>query len=77
MNASEIGLLAISSIRAGVALTSQTLRLMVGVGDYDAYLRHMQVHHPELPALDYAGWYRNRVDARYGAGDGKISRCPC
>lgn len=67
----------LATLRYGLSLTGRTLRLMVGVGDYEAYLEHMHIHHPELPVLDYASWYRNRVDARYGAGDGKVNRCPC
>lgn len=67
-----------SQIRRGLSLTGQSLRLMVGVGDYDVYVRHMKEHHPEAPVLDYAAWYRNRVDARYGATkDGAIKKCPC
>jgi uncharacterized short protein YbdD (DUF466 family) len=59
-------------------LTGQTLKLMIGVGDYDAYVKHMQEHHADAPVMDYKHWYRNRVDARYGAGkDGAMKRCPC
>ncbi len=67
-----------ASLRRGVALTGQTLKLMIGVGDYDAYVKHMQDHHPDAPVMDYKDWYRNRVDARYGASkDGAMKRCPC
>jgi uncharacterized short protein YbdD (DUF466 family) len=53
-----------------------TLRLMVGVGDYDAYVRHCVEHHPEAPVLSRKEWYRARVDARYGGKKG-VHRCPC
>jgi len=67
-----------SHIKRGFSLTGQTLKLMIGVGDYDVYVNHMKQHHPEAPVLDYAGWYRNRVDARYGASkDGSMKKCPC
>ena len=39
-----------------------TLRLMVGVPDYETYLTHMRVNHPE------------RQQARYG-GKGRIACC--
>lgn len=77
MSARSIGAIAFSSIRYGVSMTSRTLKLMVGVGDYDVYVAHMRSHHPGEPFMDHTAWYRNRVDARYGAGDGKVSRCPC
>lgn len=49
----------------------QTARLMVGVPDYEAYLRHMRDHHPDRAPLDYASFFRNRQAARYGSGQGK------
>lgn len=67
-----------ANLRRGIELTGQTLKLMIGVGDYDAYVKHMQEHHADAPVMDYKHWYRNRVDARYGAGkDGAMKRCPC
>lgn len=59
-------------------LLAQTLRLMVGVGDYAVYVKHMQDHHPEAAVLDEEQWFRARVDARYGVSkNGAIKRCPC
>jgi uncharacterized short protein YbdD (DUF466 family) len=67
-----------TAMRRGLQLTSQTLKLMIGVGDYDVYVKHMQDHHPDAKLMDYKEWYRNRVDARYGASkDGAMKRCPC
>lgn len=67
-----------ASLRRGVELTGRTLKLMIGVGDYDAYVAHMQQHHADAPVMTYKDWYRNRVDARYGASkDGAMKRCPC
>lgn len=67
-----------ASLRRGVALTGQTLKLMIGVGDYDAYVTHMKEHHADAEVMSYKDWYRNRVDARYGASkDGAMKRCPC
>jgi uncharacterized short protein YbdD (DUF466 family) len=59
--------------RAGRYL-GQTLRLMVGVPDYDGYLAHMKLNHPDVPAMSYAEFFRNRQDARYG-GKGRIGCC--
>jgi uncharacterized short protein YbdD (DUF466 family) len=67
-----------AAMRRGFQLTGQTLKLMIGVGDYDVYVKHMQEHHPDAKLMDYKEWYRNRVDARYGASkDGAMKRCPC
>jgi uncharacterized short protein YbdD (DUF466 family) len=46
----------------------QTLRLMVGVPDYDNYLAHMQRNHPEQVPMTYEAFFRERQEARY---DGK------
>lgn len=68
----------IQPIRNMLMLAAQTLRLMVGVGDYEVYRKHMQQHHPELPCLGHAEWHRARMEARYGAGKGgAVKRCPC
>lgn len=55
----------------------QCLRLMVGVHDYDQYLAHMRLNHPDTDPLTRDAFYRRCVDARYGSGSGKAGRCPC
>ncbi len=51
----------------------RTARLMVGMPDYDAYLRHMADHHPDQPVMDRIGFFRDRQEARYGGKNG--GRC--
>lgn len=60
--------------RVGTYL-GQAMRLMVGLPDYPAYLRHMQSEHPDQAVMDYETFFRERQSARFGGGDGKISRC--
>lgn len=48
-------------------------RLMVGVPDYDDYVRHMAAHHPDRPVMDRKAFFRNRQEARYGGKNG--GRC--
>ncbi|HEY6130562.1 MAG TPA: YbdD/YjiX family protein [Halioglobus sp.] len=57
--------------------TAQTLRLMVGVGDYNAYLEHSRLHHPDLAPMSRSDYFRYCQSARYPTKDGKIKRCPC
>ena len=52
----------------------QAARLMVGVPDYDTYVQHMRLTHPEQTPMTYEEFYKNRVDARYG-GDGNVRCC--
>lgn len=59
--------------RAGRYL-AQSLRLMVGIPDYDTYLAHMRQRHPGQVPMDRAAFVRNRVQARYG-GAGGSGRC--
>ncbi|MFC0202889.1 YbdD/YjiX family protein [Novosphingobium soli] len=47
--------------------------LMVGLPDYDAYLRHMRLHHPEQAAMTRTEFFRDRQAARYGGRNG--GRC--
>ena len=51
----------------------QTARLMVGMPDYDAYLRHMREHHADAPVMDRVTFFRDRQEARYGGKNG--GRC--
>lgn len=55
------------------ALLRQTARLMVGLPDYDAYLRHMTQHHPDRSPMDRVAFFRERQEARYGGKNG--GRC--
>ena len=55
---------------------AQTLRLMVGQPDYDAYLAHRRAEHPGEPVMSYAEFFRERQRSRYEGGPGgKIGRC--
>ncbi|MET0137454.1 MAG: YbdD/YjiX family protein [Sphingobium sp.] len=56
-----------------LATLRQTARLMVGLPDYDAYLRHMQHSHPGAPVMDRLAFFRDRQEARYGGRGG--GRC--
>ncbi len=49
----------------------QTARLMVGVPDYDTYVQHMRLNHPDKPAMTYEQFFRERQEARYGGGQGR------
>lgn len=51
----------------------QTMRLMVGLPDYSAYVLHMEKTHPDQPVMTYDEFFRERQEARYGA-NGK-GRC--
>ena len=53
---------------------AQSLRLMVGVPDYDAYVAHLRARHPEVEPMDRAAFHRERMQARYD-GRGRIGRC--
>ena len=48
-------------------------RLMVGLPDYEDYVRHMTAHHPERPVMDRTAFFRDRQEARYGGKNG--GRC--
>lgn len=64
----------IARVARGGQYLAQSLRLMVGLPDYDAYLCHMERTHPDQVPMSYAEFFRERQDARYGAG-GRMSRC--
>ncbi|MCR1810442.1 YbdD/YjiX family protein [Sulfurospirillum sp. hDNRA2] len=53
----------------------QAARLMVGVPDYDTYVQHMRVTHPEQTPMTYEEFYKERVEARYGGKNGTTRCC--
>jgi uncharacterized short protein YbdD (DUF466 family) len=52
----------------------QSMRLMVGVPEYETYVAHMRDTHPNQPVMSYQEFFRERQEARYG-GNGKVTRC--
>ena len=46
----------------------QSMRLMVGLPEYDTYLAHMEREHPDKPVMSYEEFFRERQEARYGSG---------
>lgn len=53
-------------------LLKQTGRMMVGVPDYDTYVEHRRVTHPDQPVMSYEEFFIERQNSRYG---GRIGRC--
>ena len=49
----------------------QSLRLMVGLPDYQTYVAHMESTHPDREPMSYEECFRARQEARYGGGQGK------
>jgi uncharacterized short protein YbdD (DUF466 family) len=54
---------------------AQSFRLMVGLPNYDTYVAHMAATHPEGAVMSYEEFFRERQQARYGGGNGKMGRC--
>ncbi len=52
------------------ATLAETARAMVGVPSYAAYRRHMAEAHPDAAPMTERDFFRNRQEARYGAGGG-------
>jgi uncharacterized short protein YbdD (DUF466 family) len=52
----------------------QSVRLMVGLPEYDAYVAHCEAAHPGQPYMSYEEFFRERLEARYG-GAGKRGGC--
>lgn len=53
----------------------RTARLMIGVPDYDTYVRHREVNHPGLPIMSYEEFFVERQEARYAVGKGRFRGC--
>lgn len=53
----------------------RTARLMVGVPDYETYVAHRKMHHPEEPVMTYVEFFRDRQNARYACEKGRFKGC--
>lgn len=51
----------------------QAARLMVGVPDYDTYVQHTRLNHPDREVMTYEEFFRERQDSRYDSS--KPGRC--
>ena len=66
-----------SAKAAGAAAhwTTRAARLMVGVPDYETYVAHRRVNHPNEPIMSYVEFFRERQQARYAVGKGRFRGC--
>lgn len=56
-------------------LSVRTARLMVGIPDYETYVKHRQTAHPGEPIMTYEEFFRERLEARYSVGKGRFKAC--
>jgi uncharacterized short protein YbdD (DUF466 family) len=61
-------------IETFVTRACQSLRQMVGIPDYDGYIKHMRSAHPLEPCMSYEEFFRERQLNRY-EGKSPGSRC--
>ncbi|MDZ5649284.1 YbdD/YjiX family protein [Nitrospirillum sp. BR 11828] len=53
-------------------LVARMANLMVGLPDYDSYVEHRRLNHPDQPVMSREEFFRERQEARYS---GKVGRC--
>lgn len=51
----------------------QATKLMIGMPDYDNYIEHMRVGHPDQTPMTYEESFHERQDVRHGGKGG--ARC--
>ncbi|MGH8108164.1 MAG: YbdD/YjiX family protein [Arenimonas sp.] len=49
----------------------QSARSVIGVPDYETYLRHCREHHPERIPMSYSEFFTERQTARYKGTGGR------
>ena len=64
-----------SSLRLFGQRLRQTAALMVGQPDYDVYLAHFALTHPDQAPMDRREFFRNRENSRFGIGNNAGLRC--
>lgn len=61
-----------AALRRAWRAATRTARLAIGIPDYDVYLAHLRMRHPEQAPMSRDAFFRERMQARYGKGR---SRC--
>lgn len=49
----------------------QSARSVIGIPDYDTYVRHCVEHHPERAPMNYQEFFAERQTARYRGTGGR------
>ncbi|MWP63070.1 YbdD/YjiX family protein [Gilliamella sp. Pas-s25] len=62
-----------SLAKAGKYL-GQAANLMIGIPDYDNYVQHMKLTHPEQTPMTYEEFFKERQEAKY-SGKGGFKCC--
>ena len=57
--------------RNGWQRAVQIGRASIGVPDYDTYVAHIRLHHPERAPMSYEAFFIERQNARYKGGGGR------
>jgi uncharacterized short protein YbdD (DUF466 family) len=50
-------------------------RLMIGQGDFDAYVAHRRANHPDEPLMTREEFFLERQASRFGEGGRRALRC--
>lgn len=58
-------------LKAAWQRARQSARSVIGIPDYDTYLRHCREHHPERAPMDYPAFFAERQAARYRGTGGR------
>jgi uncharacterized short protein YbdD (DUF466 family) len=64
-----------SRLQTFLTRARQTARLMIGVPDYDNYVRHRKTFHPDEPVMTYEEFFRERQSARYTVSKDRMKGC--
>ena len=65
----------VARVRFVCEMVTKTARLMVGVPDYDVYVEHRRVNHPDQTIMTYEEFFRERQSARYDVSKGRFRGC--
>ncbi|AWD32450.1 hypothetical protein CKSOR_00329 [Candidatus Kinetoplastibacterium sorsogonicusi] len=53
---------------------TKTLKMIIGIPDYENYLLHMKNKHPNIKPMNYEEFFKNRQISRYGS-NGVVKCC--
>jgi len=64
-----------SKIRIAFLWMQRTARLMIGVPDYETYVKHREEFHPGEPIMSYEEFFFERQSVRYTVSKERMKGC--
>ena len=64
-----------SKLRIAYGWVQRTAHMMIGIPDYETYVRHRKAFHPNEPVMSYEEFFFERQSVRYTVSKERMKGC--